>query len=65
MLDLTLGCTHILFVEIDHSLLKSNIFGLISFAKLLKNLKSQKQTAINHVYGKAENGIYLPVPLKI
>lgn len=39
---MTLGCTHILFVEIDHSLLKSSIFGLISFAKLLKNLTSQK-----------------------
>lgn len=30
--------THILFVKVDHSFLKSNIFGLIGFAKLLKNL---------------------------
>lgn len=34
----TRNCTHILFVEVDHALLKRDIFGLISFAQLLKNL---------------------------
>lgn len=31
-------CTHILFGEVDNSLLKGNIFGLIGFAKLLEDL---------------------------
>lgn len=41
--NLTLGSTHILFVEIDHSLFKSNVFGLIGFAKFLKNLTANKR----------------------
>lgn len=31
-------CTHILFGEVDNSLLKGSIFGLIGFAKLLEDL---------------------------
>lgn len=34
----TRNCTHILFVEVDHALLKRDIFGLVGFAELLKNL---------------------------
>lgn len=35
--------THILFVEVDNSFFKGNIFGLISFSEFLENLSSEKK----------------------
>lgn len=40
-------CSHILFVEVDHSLLERNIFGLIGFAKLLENLSVKQENNIS------------------
>lgn len=34
--------THILFVEVDHALLKRDIFGLVGFAELLENLRAKR-----------------------
>lgn len=39
--------SHILFVEVDHSLLKRNIFGLVGFAKLLENLSVKQENNIS------------------
>lgn len=45
----THNCTHVLFVEIDHSLLESNVFGFIGFAKFLKNLPAKhKITSVTY-----------------
>lgn len=46
------NCTHILFVEVDHALLKRDIFGLVSFAELLKNLPVKRMVAHNHKDGR-------------
>ena len=43
--------THVLFAEVDNSLLKGNVFGLIGFAKLLENL-SVKQIIVLVTEGK-------------
>lgn len=36
-----------MFVEVDHSLLERNIFGLVGFAKLLENLSVKQENNIS------------------
>lgn len=47
LVHIVVDCTHILFAEVDHFLLKGSIFGLIGFAQLLKNLSVTNMVTFN------------------